>query len=105
MKVHFAAILNFFFQTYLSVTFFLIHYVITNKSYSFKTLYGSINDCILLPDGVHPNLTWTERLAKSLGVDKDACCIMSRPASQNIQRKKREKDQCWHTACLWLYSC
>ena len=37
------------------------------------------------------NLTGTERLAKSLGVDKHARCATSRPASQNIRREK-EKD-------------
>ena len=57
-----------------------------NNDNSFKTLDG--NDC--LPDGssVHLNLTGTERLAKSLGVDKHARCVTSRPVSQNIQRKK-----------------
>ena len=61
--------------------------IFINNDNSFKTLDGSINDCLLLPDGVHLKLTGTERLAKSLGVDKHARCVTSRPASQNIQRK------------------
>ena len=64
--------------------------IFINNDNSFKTLDGSINDCLLLPDGVHPNLPGTERLAKSLGVDKHARCVTSRPVSQNIQRTKKK---------------
>ena len=77
--------------------------IFINNDNSFKTLDGSINDCLLFPDGVHLNLTGTERLAESLGVDKHARCVTSRPASQNIQRKKKKTSgdtQPDHGSCI-----
>ena len=37
-------------------------------------------------------VTGTERLAKSLGVNKHVRCVRSRPASQNMQKKKTSGD-------------
>ena len=62
--------------------------ILINNHNSFKTLDGRINDCLLLPDGVHLNLTGTERLAKSLGVDKHARSVTS---LVRIYREKKIK--------------
>ena len=57
-----------------------------NQDNVFKTLDGNVNDCLLLPDGVHLSQRGTDHLARGLGVNKYTRNAASEPIKRNTQK-------------------
>ena len=51
-----------------------------------KTLDGSVNDCLLLPDGVHLSQRGTDHLARGVGVNKYTRNAAPEPVKRNTQK-------------------
>ena len=51
-----------------------------------KTLDGSVNDCLLLPDGVHLSQRGTDHLARGLGVNKYTRNAAPEPVKRTTQK-------------------